>query len=78
MSTSPKKKPDPEFVKLKPTMFPLGFAISQVSDGMLILDFIDVINGKSTVIESVALTAGKAAQLSSALVEALENGKSEE
>lgn len=78
MSTSSRKKLDPEVIKLKSTTFPLGFAISQVSDGMLILDFIDVINGKHTVIESIALTAGKAAQLSSALVDALENGKSED
>lgn len=76
MATSD-KKPNPKATKIKPTIFPLGLSISQVESSLIIIDFIDVINGKLTILESVALPPEKAAQLSKALNEVLENGKFE-
>lgn len=76
METS-KKIPTSKLVKIKPTVFPLGFSLGKVEGSLIIIDFIDIINGKHTIIESMALPLEKAAQLSTALSDMLENGKSE-
>lgn len=77
MSTSSKKNPVEiiKAIKTKPTIFPLGFSISQVESSLTVIDFIDNINGVMTVIESIAIPKERAAQLSEALMEAIENGK---
>jgi len=76
MATS--KKTGKDIIKTKPTIFPMGFAIGQVENGMVIIDFIDVFNGQSTIIESIALPQNKAAQLSASLMEIIENGESQD
>lgn len=65
-------------IKTKPTIFPLGFTVGLVEDSLVIIDFVDVINGNTTIIESIALPKQKAEQLSQALQEATKNGKSED
>ncbi|MEI2771870.1 MAG: hypothetical protein ABTR54_07930 [Candidatus Competibacter sp.] len=72
------RKSDDMVIKLKPTIFPLGFTVSQVEKSLVIVDFIDIISGKPTVLESIALPIEKAHQLSSALTEALKNDSSED
>lgn len=77
MSTS-NEKTKIEVIKTKPTIFPLGFFISQVESSLLVINFIDNINGETTILESIALPKERAVQLSEALIEAIENGKSED
>jgi len=71
----PSKAQTPEIIKTKPTVFPLGFTVSQVENSFVVIDFIDNLNGRHTIIESVALPLEKANQLSQAITEATENGK---
>lgn len=65
------KKSDKNLIKLKPTIFPLGFSVSKVEDSLVIINFADVLNGERTIIESIALPREKAEQLSVALSEAI-------
>jgi hypothetical protein len=65
-------------IKTKPTIFPLGFAVSLIEDGSVIIDFVDVLNQAPTILESIALSKEKANALSAALMRAIENGKSED
>jgi hypothetical protein len=78
MSTSNKKTDAEIITKTKPTIFPLGFTVSQVEGSLVVVDFIDRLNGATTILESIALPKERAAQLSAALIEAIENGKSED
>ena len=68
------KKTGAEVIKTKPTIFPLGFSISQVEGSLIVINFIDNLNRETTIIESIALPKDKAAQLSKALIEAIDNG----
>ncbi len=72
------KKQDHKTIKLKPTIFPLGFTISQVEESFVIVDFIDLINGEPTILESIALPTDKAVQLATALTEAVKNDSAED
>ncbi len=72
------KKSDNEIMKTKPTIFPLGFSVGQVENSLVIIDFIDVLNGKRTIIESIVLPMEKAEQLSAALIGTIQNEKSED
>lgn len=74
---SPKKRSD-SVMKIKPTIFPLGFSIGQVESSIVIVDFIDEINGIATIVESIALPKEKAAQLSAALADLIENDSPED
>lgn len=76
MSTSKQKSRN--VIKTKPTIFPLGFTVGLVEDSLVIIDFIDEINEKRTILESIALPKQKAEQLSQALLEAIKDGKSED
>lgn len=76
MSTS-NKKTDAEVTKLKPTIFPLGFNINQVEGGFVIIDFIDKLNGSTTIIESIALSGEKSKKLAEVLLEISNNEKLE-
>lgn len=83
MSTSSKKtnssdRSETPTIKTKPTIFPLGFSVSLVEDGSVIIDFVDVLNAVPTILESIALSKEKAKALSAALVRAIENEKSED
>lgn len=55
----------------KPSIFPLGFGLAATEDGMVIIDFLDEINGERTTIESIALTKKKAEMLIKSLKEAV-------
>lgn len=76
MDTS-SKKTDATIIKTKPTIFPLGFSVSLVDGSLVVIDFIDELNGMATILESIALPKDKAAQLSEALIGAIESEKSE-
>ena len=54
----------------------MGFTISVVEKQLIIIEFIDTINGERTVIESIALTADKAHELSATLAQALSSRNS--
>ena len=71
-------KSDVSVLKTKPTIFPLGFSVSLVDDGSVLVDFVDVLNGVPTIIESIALSNEKAMALSSALIKIVENEESED
>lgn len=77
MSTA-NKKSDRRLIKTKPTIFPLGFSVSKVEDSLVIIEFVDTLNGENTILESIALPKEKAEHLSAALVEAIKNGESED
>lgn len=77
MST-PKQKSKENIVKTKPTIFPLGFTIGVIEDDLVIIDFMDVINEKRTILESIVLSKQKAEQLSQALQDAIRDEKSED
>lgn len=68
--TSAAKNQAPEIIKTQPTVFPLGFSVSQVENSLVVVDFIDILNGRHTIIKSIALPLEKANQLSEALAEA--------
>jgi hypothetical protein len=70
------KEKNDAILKNKPTIFPMGFTISVVEKQLIIIEFIDTINGERTVIESIALTADKAHQLSATLTQALSSRNS--
>ncbi len=76
--TSVKIKTDDKIIKLKSTIFPLGFTVGSVEGQVLIIDFVDTIDGKTTITESIALPTGKAAQLATAITDSIRNGKSED
>lgn len=67
-----------QIVKTKPTIFPLGFAITQVEKSFVVIDFVDQLDGRTVVLESIALPTERAAQLSQALKDALEDDNSED
>jgi hypothetical protein len=82
MSTETKKTPrsvkaEKSMIKNKPTIFPLGFSVGLVENGPVIVDFVDVLNGVPTIIESIALSREKAEALASAIMEAVENEEAE-
>lgn len=56
-------------IRLKPSIFPIGFSVAQVGSSTLLIDFLDHINGKTTVIESVAVPADRARDLARAILE---------
>lgn len=72
------KPTDQQIIKTKPTIFPLGFAIAQIEKSFVVIDFVDQLDGRTVVLESIALPAERAAQLSQALKDSLENGDSED
>jgi hypothetical protein len=72
------KKSDKKLIKLKPTIFPLGFSVSKVEDSLIIINFADEINGEKTIIESIAMPKEKAAQLATALSDAIKNDEKDD
>jgi hypothetical protein len=72
------KKSDKKLIKLKPTIFPLGFSVSKVEDSLIIINFADEINGQRTIIESIALPKEKAEQLAAALSDAIKNDEKDD
>ena len=75
MAKTKKSNPDNEgtLVKLKPSILPMGFAIGQVEEDFIVIEFIDSFDGVTTIIESIALPKSKASQLANALTKALES-----
>lgn len=55
--------------KLKPAIFPMGFSLSLVGTDIIVVDFIDIIGGEMTVVESIAMPKQKADQLARAINE---------
>ena len=51
----------------------MGFAIGQVEEDFIVIEFIDSFDGVTTIIESIALPKSKASQLANALTKALES-----
>lgn len=76
--TKAEKSNNQSIIKTKPTIFPLGFAITRVEKSCVIIEFIDRVNGKTTVIESIALPNERANELSQAIKESLEDVNTEE
>ncbi|MBS1169992.1 MAG: hypothetical protein H6R01_910 [Burkholderiaceae bacterium] len=81
MSTENKKptkhqNSDKPAIKVKPTIFPLGFSVVLVDEGSIIVEFLDTLNGVTTIIESVALPKEKAKALASALAGAIDDEES--
>lgn len=72
------KKSDKKLIKLKPTIFPLGFSVSKVEDSLIIINFADEINGERTIIESIAMPKEKAEQLATALSDAIKNDEKDD
>ncbi len=63
------KKP----IKKHPTIFPLGFSVGRTADDIVIIEFIDSNSGELTIINSFALPAKKAKELSDGLIGACED-----
>lgn len=60
-----------DLVKSKPSIMPMGFAVGDVEDALIVIDFIDVLSGKPSIIESIVMPRSKALQLSKALAKAV-------
>ncbi len=68
---NPKTPQTDELFKTKPSMMPMGFAVGEVEDALIVIDFIDVLSGRPTIIESVVMPKSKALQLSESLAKAV-------
>lgn len=66
-----KKQPLESLIKSKPTILPMGFAVGQVEDELIVIDFIDEFSGQPAIIESIAMPKSKAMRLSNALAKAV-------
>lgn len=75
--TSKPAKSEKTIIKNKPTVFPLGFTVGLVESGPIIVDFVDILNGVPTIIESIALSKEKAEALASAIMEIVQNEETE-
>lgn len=58
--------------KLKTSILPFGFSIGLVDDDLILIEFVDRLNGENVIVESIALTKNKTMSLVGALQQALQ------
>ena len=58
--------------KLKTSILPFGFSVGLVDNGLILVEFLDILNDEDVIVESIALTKNKTESLVKALQQALQ------
>ncbi len=58
--------------KLKTSILPFGFSIGLIDNDLILVEFVDELNGENVIVESIALTKNKTVNLITALQQALQ------